>query len=95
VYRLVFERGLSREGLVEPVYQVEVCSRRGCGFIKTSVPADPSNKRNYLCPKCGSQMLVYKIYAVDNILSRLKLNRGIDLPILIREYLRFRSSGRI
>ncbi len=86
---------LSREGLVEPIYQVEVCCREDCSFVKTSVPADPANKREYLCPMCRSRMLVFKVYAVDSALSRLKLNRGIDLPIFIREYLRFRGLGKV
>ncbi len=86
---------LSREGLVEPIYQVELCCRSDCTFIKASMPADPAEKREYACPKCGSPLTVIKVYSVDATLSELKRNRGIDLPIFIREYLRFRSLDNV
>ena len=86
---------LSRENLVEPIYQVEICPREDCAFIKTSVPADPATRREYRCPKCSSSMTVIKVYAVDPTLSALKLDRGNDLPIFIREYLRFRSFDKV
>jgi len=84
---------LSREGLIEPIYQVEICYRKECRYVRISVPAEPASKRNYVCPVCGTPILVFKVYAIDPLLSKLKIDRGVDLPILIREYLRFRSLG--
>jgi len=86
---------LSRENLLEPIYQIEICYRKNCRYVRTSVPGDPAAKRSYTCPICGTPILVLKVYAIDSMLSELKFGRGIDLPILIREYLRFRSLGSL
>ncbi len=82
---------LSRENLVEPIQQTEICGRRDCMFVRISIPADPAVKREYYCPRCGSRLMVIKLYVIDPLLSKLKLEGNVDLPIFIREYLRFRS----